>query len=108
MDSAGNLYGTTYAGGAYAYGSVFRLSPSGGSWTYASLHDFTGGNDGANPFGSVTFDAVGNLYGTTLDGGAYNKGVVWEITPYCSLGCAKKRDSEQGYIQKASRCDSWR
>lgn len=81
MDSAGNLYGTTFAGGAYAYGSVFRLSHSGSSWAYTSLYDFTGGNDGANPFGNVTFDALGNLYGTTLDGGVHNKGVVWKITP---------------------------
>ena len=46
MDGAGNLYGTTLCDGANKAGSVFKLTPSGGSWTYTSLHDFTGGSDG--------------------------------------------------------------
>jgi uncharacterized repeat protein (TIGR03803 family) len=77
----GNLYGTTLADGAYGYGSVFKLTPGGDGWTYTSLHDFTGGNDGANPISVVTFDASGNLYGTASVGGAYGDGVAWEITP---------------------------
>jgi len=81
MDSAGNLYGTTYGEGAYGVGSVFKLTPSNGGWTYTSLHDFTGGNDGGTLYGGVTLDANGNLYGTTNQGGAYGAGVVWEITP---------------------------
>jgi uncharacterized repeat protein (TIGR03803 family) len=82
MDQAGNLYGTTYGNGAYCYGSVFKLSPSkGGQWTYTSLHDFTGGSDGASPGGNVIIDASGNLYGTAYIGGANGLGVVWETTP---------------------------
>ena len=81
MDTAGNLYGTTYQDGAYFAGSIFKLTPSNGSWTYTSLHDFTGGGDGAFPVSNVTFDANGNLYGTASAGGAYGAGVVWEITP---------------------------
>ena len=77
----GNLYGTTYCDGANGFGSVFELTPSGPPWTYTSLHDFTGGSDGAYPISNVVFDASGNLYGTASDGGAYNFGVVWEITP---------------------------
>ena len=46
IDALGNLYGTTYQDGAYGYGSVFKLSPGEGGWTYTSLHDFTGGQDG--------------------------------------------------------------
>jgi uncharacterized repeat protein (TIGR03803 family) len=42
MDTAGNLYGTTFADGAYGFGSAFKLVPSGGSWTYIDLHDFAG------------------------------------------------------------------
>jgi uncharacterized repeat protein (TIGR03803 family) len=49
MDGAGNLFGTTVCDGAYRYGNVFELSPSGSGWTYTDLHDFTGGNDGAYP-----------------------------------------------------------
>jgi len=89
MDAAGNLYGTTQHDGAHGYGSVFKLSRSGDSWTYTSLHDFTGGNDGGVPLSNVTFDSNGNLYGTTFYGGTgacnFNGGtgcgVVWQIVP---------------------------
>jgi uncharacterized repeat protein (TIGR03803 family) len=81
MDQGGNLYGTTYCDGANSLGNVFKLTPSGGGWTYTSLHDFTGGSDGQIPFCSVAFDASGNLYGTTVSGGSQEAGTVWEITP---------------------------
>jgi uncharacterized repeat protein (TIGR03803 family) len=81
MDSAGNLYGTTYADGAYGYGSVFKLTLSDGTWTQTVLHDFNGGSDGAYLWGTPVFDANGNLYGTAWLGGTYGNGVVWEITP---------------------------
>jgi len=85
MDSAGNLYGTTYCDGANEAGNVFELTYP--NWTYKDLYDFTGGNDGANPVSNVVLDANGNLYGTTASGGLANCdngvgcGVVWEITP---------------------------
>jgi uncharacterized repeat protein (TIGR03803 family) len=91
MDSAGNLYGTTREEGAYNRGSVFKLTPSGGTWIYTDLHDFTGGSDGATPEGSLLVDSGGNVYGTTYAGGqtgascdsgvSYQCGVVFEITP---------------------------
>jgi uncharacterized repeat protein (TIGR03803 family) len=71
MDSAGNLYGTTFRGGPHNDGAVFKLTPTLGGWTYTSLHDFTDGDDGANPISNVVQDAAGNLYGTTAGGGAY-------------------------------------
>ena len=84
MDGAGNLYGTAYQGGIFGFGSVFKLSPSGGGWTYTSLHDFTGGTDGALPEGRLIFDSNGNLYGTASQGGtgcsSLGCGVVYEIT----------------------------
>ncbi len=88
MDLAGNLYGAAYYDGAHGNGAIFKLTPASGTWTYTSLHDFTGGPDGANPFGGVNFDSHGNLYGTTVLGGmtggenCYSEGcgVVWEIT----------------------------
>jgi uncharacterized repeat protein (TIGR03803 family) len=81
MDGQGNLYDTTECGGAHGVGNVFKLTNNGGSWTYTSLYDFTGGNDGGYPVSGVTFDASGNLYGTTYYGGTSNAGVVWKITP---------------------------
>jgi uncharacterized repeat protein (TIGR03803 family) len=80
-DAAGNLYGTTCEGGSHRNGSVFKLTPSGGTWTETDLYVFTGGNDGSCPWGGVTRDADGNLYGTTLGGGPHSAGVVFEITP---------------------------
>ena len=85
MDGAGNLYGTAWSGGAYGSGSVFKLTPSAGGWTYTSLHDFCADgppcSDGAQPWGNVILDGNGNLYGTTTAGGASDLGVVFEITP---------------------------
>ena len=88
MDAEGNLYDTTQSDGANNLGSVFKLTKTGGSWTYTSLHDFTGGSDGWFPISGVTLDANGNLYGTTYYGGDLNCGkngsgcgVVWKITP---------------------------
>jgi len=81
LDGAGNLYGTAVCDGANNVGNVFKLTQSGGTWTYGSLYDFTGGNDGRRPFGNVTFDSQGNIYGTASRGGTHDSGVVWEITP---------------------------
>jgi uncharacterized repeat protein (TIGR03803 family) len=81
MDGSGNLYGNTCTNGAFGYGAIFKLSASNGNWTYTSLHDFTNGNDGSWPFGSVSLDTRGNLFGTTVGGGTDQQGTVWEIAP---------------------------
>jgi uncharacterized repeat protein (TIGR03803 family) len=81
MDAAGNLYGTTLLDGANRFGNVFKLTPSDGGWIYTDLYDFTGGSDGGEPMSNVVFDAQGNLYGTTYQGGANGLGVAFEITP---------------------------
>jgi uncharacterized repeat protein (TIGR03803 family) len=75
------LYGNTCTNGAYGFGAIFRLSPSNGGWSYLSLHDFTDGNDGAWPAGTVSLGRDGKLYGTAGGGGANQLGTVWEITP---------------------------
>lgn len=85
FDKAGNLYGTTSEGGAYGYGTVFKLSPSvsGGSWTVRVLHSFNAnGIDGVTPYGGLMFDDQGNLYGSTYYGGAgtCNCGTVFKLS----------------------------
>jgi uncharacterized repeat protein (TIGR03803 family) len=83
FDTHGNLYGTTPRGGAYGYGTVFELIPGDkGKWTEKILHNFnSNGEDGVEPAAAVSFDASGNLYSTTLTGGFYNDGTVFELTP---------------------------
>lgn len=81
FDSKGNLYGVTLYGGASSQGTVYELSPgANGTWSEQVLYSFTGGNDGRSPnSSSLTIDSAGNLYGTTLTGGAYQFGVVFEL-----------------------------
>jgi uncharacterized repeat protein (TIGR03803 family) len=91
----GNLYGTTQGGrGGAGYGTVFKLSPPASvckstfcPWTETVLYRFGGGSDGAAPYAPVVFDGVGNLYGTTYNGGASSCsefgngcGVVFKLT----------------------------
>jgi len=69
-DAAGNLYGTTVVGGADDCGTVFKLTNlGGGQWQESVLHSFNCFDEGKNPYGGVTMDAEGNLYGTTVSGG---------------------------------------
>jgi uncharacterized repeat protein (TIGR03803 family) len=77
-DAAGNFYGTTGSGGAFGLGTVFKLDTTGKETV---LYSFTGGADGGTPNGSLVRDTVGNLYGTTQLGGAFNLGTVFKIAP---------------------------
>ncbi len=76
QDKAGNLFGTTAYGGVFNVGTVFKLDKSGNE---SVLYTFTGGADGAYPYGPLLQDATGNLYGTTLSGG--------DLTCGHSAGC---------------------
>jgi len=81
FDQAGNIYGTTTAGGDtscqddYGCGVVYELSPSNGAWKQTVLYTFENGSDGASPYAGVVLDRAGNLYGTN----AY--GVIYELSP---------------------------
>jgi uncharacterized repeat protein (TIGR03803 family) len=74
----GNLYGTTYMGGADDNGTVFKITTGG---TESTLYSFVRGSDGRNPKAGVIQGADGNFYGTTYTGGSTNGGTVFKVTP---------------------------
>ncbi len=77
MDLAGNLFGTTSAGGSSGLGVVFKVNSSGQE---SVLHSFSGyPSDGASPYAGLILDSAGNLYGTTTSGGTFNFGTVFEV-----------------------------
>ncbi len=86
LDSAGNLYGMTVEGGSFGSGTVFKLTPSPLGWIQTTLYSFTSGPDGGQPYGGVTLDAQGNVYGTAVVGGGGGAcvedgcGVVFKLT----------------------------
>lgn len=92
----GNFYGTTYQGGEYNAGTVFKITPSG---TYTLLHSFSfqaPTYDGQLPIAGLTLGTDGNFYGTTAYGGTQNGGAIFEITPagketvlynFCVVSC---------------------
>jgi uncharacterized repeat protein (TIGR03803 family) len=80
LDQAGNLWGTTFGGGAGSQtgaqeGVVFKVDTAGHETV---LHSFTGLSDGGAPTAGVTRDLAGNLYGTTYYGGL-GAGVVYKV-----------------------------
>jgi uncharacterized repeat protein (TIGR03803 family) len=77
MDSKGNLYGTTYAGGTYGFGTVYKLTPKGQETV---LYSFAGQPDASNPVGRLLLDSKGNLYGSTSYGGKYGTGAVFKLS----------------------------
>jgi uncharacterized repeat protein (TIGR03803 family) len=102
-DIAGNLYGTTYGGGAGAPGTVFQLTPSG---ALGVLHSFTGGSDGGRPVADLIADAAGNLYGTTSTGGATAScpggcGTVFELSAPASFTGAAGRNMNTKTLRQA-------
>jgi uncharacterized repeat protein (TIGR03803 family) len=78
VDHAGNIYGTTYGGGTYGYGTVFKLDTSGNETV---LYTFTGAGDGGKPEAGLWMDSAGDLYGTTEYGGLFNFGTVFKLDP---------------------------
>ncbi len=84
FDAAGNLYGMAFAGGTgncagRGCGVIYKLTPSGGNWTFSVIYNFTGGNDGEAPISTLLADRAGNFYGTAAYGGAYGAGTVFEL-----------------------------
>lgn len=75
-DAEGNLYGTTYQGGAYNYGTIFKIPASG---QFTVLYSFPGGEAGANPYADLNLDQQGNIFGTTYWGGSHNFGTIFKL-----------------------------
>jgi uncharacterized repeat protein (TIGR03803 family) len=86
FDPTGNLYGTTRDGGAYGFGTVFKLAPNAdGTWTESVLYSFClvkNCADGGDPVASLILDQAGGFYGTTGAGGANGGGAVFKLTPH--------------------------
>lgn len=103
--SDGNFYGTTNAGGAYGYGTVFKLTPTG---TLTTLYSFCSTQssqcpDGASPtYAALVEGSDGNLYGTTTLGGVNGYGTVFKITPTGTLTTLYPFCSQTGCIDGAT------
>jgi uncharacterized repeat protein (TIGR03803 family) len=125
QDSAGNLYGTTPAGGNSnsncrdpngfdTCGTLFKLDSTGHETVLYSFCSAASCSDGASPYAGLIRDAAGNLYGTTASGGANNHGTVFEVNStgqetvlynFCSDGgsnCTDGYDPMAGLIQDAA------
>jgi uncharacterized repeat protein (TIGR03803 family) len=108
----GDFYGTTYMGGSKGDGAIFKITPSG---TLTTLHSFcsqSGCADGRNPYAALVQGIDGNLYGTTLEGGAKGFGTVFKITPSGTLttlhsfcrqsGCPDGQFPQTGLVQASN------
>jgi uncharacterized repeat protein (TIGR03803 family) len=96
FDQAGNIYGTTIAGGENDNGIVYELTPTGNSWTESVLHYFDG-TDGAGPQTGLIFDSSGNLYSTTQSGGANGYGTAFQMTYSAGTGWTESLLYSFGY-----------
>lgn len=111
----GALYGSTFYGGIGCFngcGNVFRLQPQptfcasvSCPWTQTVLYQFTGQSDGSEPaFGALTFDASGNLYGTSTGNGTGTCGTVFELAPNGNQWAFNVIWTFTGYLDG---CSSW-
>ncbi|MBA3915096.1 MAG: hypothetical protein H0X25_14860 [Acidobacteriales bacterium] len=77
LSKGGNLFGTTQLGGAFGYGTVFRIAADGRETVLHSFNKL----DGYDPTGNLAGDEKGNVYGTTNLGGTHSSGVVFKVAP---------------------------
>jgi uncharacterized repeat protein (TIGR03803 family) len=101
-DSQGNLYGTTSAGGANGYGTVFELTPGGIETVLYNFCFVANCNNGVYPQAGLLADSKGNLYGTTLEGGTSGYGTVFELSPPAIVGGAWSITVLHAFTEKGS------
>jgi uncharacterized repeat protein (TIGR03803 family) len=121
LDAHGNLFGTTYRGGATDAGVVFRIVPNGANSSYEVIYTFCAQvdcTDGLQPGAALAIDKHGNLYGTTYYGGGHlidpdgqGGGTLFKLTPdgtYVSLHrfCSKQRCNDGEYPDSGLFIDS--
>jgi uncharacterized repeat protein (TIGR03803 family) len=94
-DAQGNLYGATFADGAYNNGCIFELTRSGSGWVETVLYNFTGGADGNIPEGALTFDKSGNLIGNRRRRSLRSRGDL-------------RVDSEWQFVERNRALQLWR
>jgi uncharacterized repeat protein (TIGR03803 family) len=90
VDASGAFFGTTFYGGTYDRGTVFKLTPNGNGYSESILYNFHGGYqqcnvslcDGSNPEGALLVDGTGALYGTTSTDGVGRDGTVFKLSPH--------------------------
>jgi len=99
----GNLYGTTAYGGLYGNGTVFKMTTSG---SITNLYSFSGGADGSCPYAGLLQASDGSLYGTTMYGGTYGYGTVFQIATNGSLTTLAVFDGANGANPEAALIQS--
>ena len=82
IGEGGTLYGTLAEGGTAGLGLVYSLTPARhGAFTYQTIHAFAGGKDGGNPFGDLSRDASGTIFGTASAGSAHTLATIFSVVP---------------------------
>ncbi len=110
----GNFYGTTYAGGAFGFGTVFKVTPAGALTSLISFinYDFTSTYTSYRPDAGLLLGRDGNLYGTHSVGGESSRGAVFKITPadvfgkVASFGVAFGSDEGTGSTPSAEMIEA--
>jgi uncharacterized repeat protein (TIGR03803 family) len=82
FDNSGNLYGATLNGGSGKGGTIYKLTPGNGAWSFSTVFSFTGngGQQDRGPYGRIILMPDGTIYGATSGDGLYNYGAVFKLT----------------------------
>jgi len=106
-DSAGTLYGTQYQGGTYGSGLAFKIvANANGGFTETTLYNFgASSTDAQAPYGPLTIDLSGNLYGVSLAGGTKGIGTVYRLTPPAGGTGSWTNSLLHSFAGGASGCD---